>query len=66
MTHNAFDPQAFRAAREAKGMTIEQVGDLVGRCGATVAQWEMGRTKPHRRTFVQLAHALDLHDGYAV
>ena len=49
MTLDAFDPVEFRQAREKKGMTIEQVGDIVGRCGQTVAQWEMGRTKPHRK-----------------
>ena len=37
-------PRTLRQWREFRGLTLEQVGGIVGRGASTVHKWEMGKT----------------------
>ena len=51
----------LHARRLEKGMTLQQVGDLVGVCKSTVRKWETGMIRNMGRDkIVSLATALDL------
>lgn len=38
----ALDPAALRRARNASGLTLEEVGDAIGRHWVTIAKYERG------------------------
>jgi len=48
----------LRAARQARGLSLRDLGDLVGVSGETVRLWELGRTRPYRANGRRLALAL--------
>lgn len=52
--------QNIKNAREAKGMTQEQLAKLLGVTQGAVAQWENGLTHPTFDKLVTLAEALSL------
>jgi phage repressor protein C with HTH and peptisase S24 domain len=49
----------IKAAREKKGLSMEQLGDIVGVAWQTVQQWENGKTAPKRKRLDNVAAALD-------
>lgn len=51
---------ALKAARTARGLTAQQVGDIVGISGAAVYQWESGRTKPDSDNLIKVAEFLGI------
>ena len=52
--------QNIREAREAKGMTQEQVAKMVGVTQGAVAQWENGLTHPSFDKLVRIADVLEV------
>ncbi|MGI3044091.1 helix-turn-helix domain-containing protein [Shewanella algae] len=51
--------QRIKAAREKKGFSQEQLGDLVGVSFQSVQQWESGKTAPRTARLRKLATVLD-------
>lgn len=55
----------IRQLRESKGLTQEELGQLVGAVRASVCQWETGRTENMRiPTFMSLVRALKTTPQY--
>lgn len=52
---NNFDPDAARQARQAAGLSVQQVADAVGKTRALVTHWEAGRRQPYPDTTAALA-----------
>lgn len=48
----------IKSAREQKGMSMEQLGSIVGVSWQTVQQWENGKTAPKRKRLDAVADAL--------
>ena len=53
-------PKAIKAARVAKGISQEALGQRLGVSKASVAQWEAGTKSPDRRRLAELARVLGL------
>lgn len=57
-------PSAFalqlRSLREAQGLSIRALADLIGVSSVTVWKWEKGGTRPRARLIPPLARALDV------
>ncbi len=51
--------ERIRALRLAKGLTLQQVGDVFGISRASVSAWESGATKPDAGKLVRLAELLE-------
>jgi transcriptional regulator with XRE-family HTH domain len=51
--------ERIRALRLAKGLTLQQVGDVFGISRASVSAWESGAAKPDAAKLVRLADFLD-------
>lgn len=51
--------ERIRALRLAKGLTLQQVGDVFGISRASVSAWESGVAKPDAAKLVRLAELLD-------
>ena len=51
--------ERIRALRLAKGLTLQQVGDVFGISRASVSAWESGAAKPDAAKLVRLAEFLD-------
>ncbi|WP_175982570.1 LexA family protein [Caballeronia zhejiangensis] len=51
--------ERIREKRKAKGMTLQQLGDVFGISRSSVAGWESGDTKPSQEKLLELAKALD-------
>lgn len=57
--------EKIKALRDQRGMTLEQVGDLVGVGKSTVRKWESGQIANMRRDKIALlANALGVTPGY--
>lgn len=57
--------EKIKALREKRGMTLEQVGIIVGVGKSTVRKWETGDIRNMRRDKIQLlAKALGVTPGY--
>lgn len=59
--------QSLKSAREAAGMTMEQLADQVGVTRQAVGQWEAGSSPsgPARRLLAQIFNVeLDVIDGW--
>lgn len=57
--------EKIKALRDQRGMTLEQVGDLVGVGKSTVRKWESGQIANMRRDKIALlAKALGVTPGY--
>ena len=56
---------SLRAARESRGLTQQQLGDLIGESGNTISNWEMasGKSKPSLSKFRLLCIALNCPPG---
>lgn len=52
--------QQIRALREAQGLTVRVLADLVGVSKVTIWKWEKGSCKPSARLITSLAKALDV------
>jgi transcriptional regulator with XRE-family HTH domain len=52
--------QQLRTLREAQGLSIRELADLVGVSSVTVWKWEKGGSKPRARLIPPLAKALDV------
>lgn len=61
---NAFIPERLVEAREARGMTITQLADLVGVSKAAVSQYEHGLHAPRPDTVEKLADRLNLPEHF--
>jgi SOS-response transcriptional repressor LexA len=49
----------IRAKRKAKGLTLQQVGDVFGISRSSVSEWESDRTRPSNDKLMRLAEALN-------
>lgn len=57
--------QKIKQIRKSKGMSLEQVGDIVGVGKSTVRKWETGDIANMRRDKIaKLANALDVEPSY--
>lgn len=54
----------IRERRKAKGMTLQQLGDVFGIQRSSVSDWERGATRPDQNKLVKLAEALDTSVEY--
>jgi len=52
--------QQLRSLREAQGLSIRALADLVGVSKVTIWKWERGDNEPRDRLIVPLARALDV------
>lgn len=50
----------IREFRKAKGLTTEELGELVGRSKSAVEAWEIGRTQPDADKLIELCRVLDV------
>ena len=48
----------IREKRKAKGMTLQQLGDVFGISRSSVSEWESDRTRPSNKKLLDLANAL--------
>ncbi len=60
MTQSQPDRHPLRVLREHRGLTIEQMAELLGRDPRTVERWELGETEPHVGTQREVAAKLDV------
>lgn len=60
------NPAALKAARAAKKMTQEKLGEKIGTSGAYIAQIETGRTYVSPERLVEIAKALDIPAGVLI
>ena len=58
-----FSAISMRAAREAAGLTPEQVAVDLGRSAQSIRSWEAGRHAPTPMTLVRLAELLGVTAG---
>lgn len=49
----------IREKRKAKGLTLQQIGDVFGITRSSVSDWERGATRPDSSKLVRLAEVLD-------
>ena len=56
----------IREAREARQLTQEGLGDLIGMTQQAVCGWERNRARPAVKTLTDLAEVLDLDLGVLV
>jgi SOS-response transcriptional repressor LexA len=54
----------IREKRKAKGLTLQQLGDVFGISRSSVSDWERGATRPDQNKLVRLAEALDTSMEY--
>ena len=56
---------SLRAVRESRGLTQQQLGDLIGESGNTISNWEMasGKSRPSLAKFRLLCIALNCPPG---
>lgn len=52
--------QQIRALREAQGLSVRALANLLGVSKVTVWKWEKGDSKPRRRLIAPLARALNV------
>lgn len=57
--------QTIRRARGSRGMTMEDLAEMLGVSHATVSRWESGQNKPRRRMVYKLGIALGISDWIA-
>lgn len=60
MTTRDYMASMIREFRKAKGMTTEELGELVGRSKSAVESWEVGRTQPDADKLIELCRVLDV------
>lgn len=53
----------LRSLREAQGLSVRALADLVGVSSVTIWKWEKGDSKPRARLLPSLAQALDVPAG---
>lgn len=58
-----FVGQKIKAARKAKGLTLTQVGDLIGVTNQALSAIERGKARPSRQTLKSLGRVLDANFG---
>lgn len=49
---------SFLSARKNAGLTQKQLGDLVEVDQSAVSNWELGKSKPQKKTIPKIAKAL--------
>lgn len=54
----------IRELRKKKGMSVEELGQLVGYRGSTVNSWERGRTEPTGQTLVRICKIFGVEITY--
>ena len=50
----------LKAARDAKGLTQTELGQLIGRDGFQISRWERGAHRPTDASLMALGEALDM------
>ncbi len=58
-----FDPARLRAAREASGLTADQLAVRAGRSSSAIFKYEAGSMRPSLPTLSRLADVLDVEIG---
>lgn len=56
-------PENLRTIRKARGLTLKQLGEMVGVSEASVSQYELGKRQPDNEGLLKLAEALDTTVG---
>lgn len=59
-----FNPRKLTAARTARGLTIKDLGELIGVSKQAVSQYELGQAAPKAETMMALVNTLDFPKGY--
>ena len=54
----------IRELRKAKGMTMKQLGEVLGIAESTVSQYETGKRQPDNETLLRLGEFFDVTVGY--
>jgi transcriptional regulator with XRE-family HTH domain len=58
--------ERLKNLRLAKGLTLQQVGDVFGISRASVSSWESGTNQPDPRKLEKLAHLFDTNVNYLI
>lgn len=53
----------IRLHRKEKGLTQEELGELVGISGVAVMRYEKGQREPKQETLLKISKALGVHLG---
>lgn len=58
--------QSIKRFRTSRGMSVDEVGEAVGKSGKTVSAWEVGRGQPDADTLIALCRlfGVDIADFY--
>ena len=54
----------IRAARNAKGYTLQDVSAITGQNSVTIGNWERGKQNPTKESLIRLSEALDLPEEW--
>ncbi len=60
MTQSQPNRHPLRVLRQRRGLTLEQMGELLDRDARTVERWELGESEPYTRTQREVAAKLDV------
>lgn len=52
--------QSIKRFRTGRGMSVDEVGEAVGKSGKTVSAWEVGRGQPDADTLIALCRLFDV------
>lgn len=50
----------LKAARKKKGLSVDEVGEAVGKSGKTISAWEVGRGQPNGDELLTLCKLLEV------
>ena len=56
-------PENLKALRKSKGLTLRQLGDMVGVTESSISMYETGKRQPDNEGLLRLAAALDTSVG---
>ena len=56
-------PENLKTIRKARGLTLKQLGDLIGLSDASLSLYESGKRQPDNEGLLKLAEALDTTVG---
>lgn len=59
MTAREYMARKLQYLRKRSGLTVNEVGEAVGKSGKTVSAWEVGRGQPDADMLVTLCHLFD-------
>ena len=60
MKNNVFG-RKLKELRLEKGLSQQELGELLGFCNQTISFWESGSREPDLDTLLQIAHYFEVH-----